>query len=94
MNRTLFPLAALALALLASACVTVKEPLVKFDSQGFSSGGTHPDTQVKAGDSSEVVQLKQEVANLQRQLADVREDLAREKAKRKAAEDKLDRLLD
>ena len=76
---------------LAAGCVTVKEPLVRVNSSEFA-GGTHPDTQVQSTDTDEVRALKTEVVRLQRDLADTREDLAREKAKRKAAEDKLKRL--
>lgn len=86
--------AGIAVVVLAGGCVQVKEPLVRFDASGFSTGGSRPDTRVKSTDSEEVKTLKQRVAKLERQLADAREDADKEKARRKAADKKVDRLED
>jgi len=83
-------------ALWATGCFSYnpKEPLVVIDSKGYAGGGARPDTQVKSTDSDEVRVLKLEVARLQRENGDLRRDLAQEKAKRKAAEDRLERRRD
>jgi len=85
---------AAAAALVVAGCVQVKEPLVKFDTSGLSDGGSRPDTRVKSTDSDEMKALKQRVVQLERRLADAREDADKEKARRKAADKKVDRLED
>jgi len=86
--------AGLAAVVLVAGCFQVKEPLVKFDTSGLGDGGSRPDTRVESTDSEEVKALKQRVVQLERQLADAREDADKEKARRKSADKKVDRLED
>jgi len=86
--------AGVAAAVLAAGCFQPKEPLVKVDSSGFRDGGARPDTRVESTDSDKMRALKQRVVQLERQLADAREDADKEKARRKAADKKVDRLED
>ena len=87
-------MAGVAAVVLVTGCFQPKEPLVQIDTSGFGNSSSRPDTRVKSTDSEEVTALKQRVAQLERQLADAREDADMEKARRKAADKKVDRLED
>lgn len=84
----------LALLILSAGCVSYspQTPLVVVGDQGY--GGPQPETTAAPSDSDQVRQLKDYNAKLQRQLADARSDLDKEKSRRKADEKKIDQLQD
>jgi hypothetical protein len=82
--------AMIGLALTTMGCFnySAKEPLVVVDSQGY--GEAAPDTTVQSGDSAEIQRLKAYAAHLEHELAEAKEDVAKEKSKRKHAEQERD----
>ncbi len=92
--KNLFTFSVLAALILAAGCVSYspQTPLVVVGDNGY--GGPQPQTTAASGDSDEVRQLKDYAAKLERQLADARDDLSKEKSRHKADEKRIDQLQD
>ena len=86
--------ALLVAALALGGCVSYssKEPLVVVDRS--PNVNAYADTQYQSTDTQQVRDLKTNVAQLREQVARLQDDLAKEKAKRKASEEQVKQLKD